>query len=1001
MSFTGRKSFSRKSIDKPQPSSISTSHSVPAMPQPLSPASRFGFSNSASARNLSSHPLDSPVAGPVGRKKSLSPSTASTSHSGDSHGSSGKGGSSLPSIRSLGARFGFGKSPSGGKKSLPSGRANVNSQDAGLAAQQPPQASHIAMSPTSPRSPMPVPPASFSRLLLGPAPTPLPPHLAQHAMSEAQSTRHSVDAVPARSRTSSLADSLSRSSLNLPTRRDSSPGGSGSLLRAPLSSLNRSNSWIAPSLGRASRERIEEERESQVVNVSEIGEIAADGGAGGNGELVIDLTNSLTIRGPQRSQSRSRSNSTLDKPLPTPPMQEPTTLKPAIKLTPDVKPSSLPGSTAIGISTSHLAVSPSQSSFSATPIMNGSPLLPKGVLGELAKELKNVAESPSTRQLLRARASAVELSRPVSTVNPDGQGVNAQLGLMELKGAVERMRAMVEELEKGVTTGPVAFEIPTGNKKPEEKSKERETTVLDRSDSDLVAVLTPKLEGAEAPKVPPPPVPEPVSKQSLSTPSTPSRVHFLINVPTTAAEGPPTITRNSATSKAEMHDEHDDDPYEAFQPGAESSPATSRRNIYKHSMGSSIRTSTNARRTGRPSFDFPNDEEDAIVGKGLGRVPLSRGSASPAPSSYDGRQSPFRPGSAAPRVLGRNTVSSTSNARDRPPMPAWDGMRKYLPSETGTGADKRGSRANSPSPGSTPALSSSQFYHRRTSSTLARPTTTDSTRSPLSHSRNLRSVGSFDEPREWGSSKSVGGGIRNPTNVSGKRLSELSTGLGPRTARAFAAAGILPSNYKSPTSEKDFRTLERERATSSMSARRDPTGSGSDRLGTWSRLGFNRAREDIAHGHHSSPSGVTTGIALSDSTTTSSPASSGAPRAAVSSLSTVSSSNSGPSTTNVPMSNHQAIISSLKERHELETEALLNALSGAKKESKALREVNEELKGEVESLSKFIEELEERLADEVAKRKTVERQLEERKRSKERRVCETSIKSYAFLDHIS
>lgn len=732
-----------------------------------------------------------------------------------------------------------------------------------------------------------------------------------------------------------------------------------------------------------------------MINISEIGEIAAGGSAGGNGELVVDLTNSLTIRGPPRSQSRSRSNSTLDKPLPTPPLQEVTTLKPAIRSTPDVKPSSLPGSTAMGMSMSHLAVSPCPSSFSATPIINGSPLLPKGVLGDLARELKNVAESPSTRQLLRARASAVELSRPVSTVNPDGQGVNAQLGLMELKGAVERMRAMVEELEKGVATGPVAFEIPTGEKKSEEKLKERETTVLDRPDSDLVAVLTPKLEGAATPKVPSPPEPGLLFKKPPSNPSTPPRVHFLPNAPalssTAGVEGPPTITRKSATPKVEMYDEDDGDLYEDFQPGAESSPALSGRNTNKPSTASSIRTSTSSRRTGRPSIDFPHDGADVPVGKGLGRVPLSRGSASPARSSYDGRQSPFRPVSTASRALGRNTISSTSSARDRPPMPAWDGMRKYLSSGASTDTERRGSRANSPSPASAPASGGSQFYHRRASSTLARPTTTENTRSPLNHSRNLRSVGSFDESREWGSSKGGGGGITNPAGMSGKRLSELSTGLGPRTARAFAAAGILPNNYTGAANEKDLRTLERERATSSMSAMRDPTGSVSDRMGTWSRLGFQRARSDVAHGHHPSPSGATTGVAFSDSTTTSSPTSSGAPRAAVSSLSTVSSSNSGPSTTNVPMSNHQAIITSLKERHELETEALLNALSGAKKEGRSLREVNEELRGEIEGLTKFIEELEERLADEVAKRKTVERQLEEQKRSKERRVCGPSI----------
>jgi hypothetical protein len=757
-----------------------------------------------------------------------------------------------------------------------------------------------------------------------------------------------------------------------------------------------------------------------VVNISEVGEIAGENAGGeGSGGLVVDLTNSITIRGPQRSHSGS--SSALDKPLPTPPPQEHATLKPAIKLTPDVQPSSLPASLpAVGASPAHLLspgsqhATPSTSSFSATPIMNSSPLLPKGVLGELARELKNVTDSPSTRQLLRARASAVELSRPVSSVNPD---LNAQAGLLELKGAVERMRAMVAELEKGVVAGPVAVE----------ETKEKEVPPLDRSDSDLVAILTPQLDDTESPKVPlPPPAdPEPVSRRSVSTSaSTPTRVHFLTTPSSPASvEEPTPIARNGTTRKVEVYDEHHDDSYEDFQPGAESSPALSRRNTYRQAAaGSSTRANAtaNARRTGRPSIDFPHDEEDIVlVGKGLGRMPPPLNRGSPTPSSYDnhghGRQSPFRPssgsvsgsGSAAARLLGRNTIASPSSARDRQPMPSWDGIRKYLPSGSGAGIDRRGSPAPGSAPGS--ALGGSQFYHRRALSTLARPATTESPRSSLGHARTLRSVGSFDESRELYASKGAagegagGGSARTGVAGSGagKRFSDLSTGLGPRTARAFAAAGVLPSSYKSPAtaSEKDFRTLERERATSSMSARRDPAaGSVADRMGTWSRLGFHRAHSDANHHTQRTGAAAGAGATFSDSTTASSPTSSGAPRAAVSSLSTVSSSNSGPSTTNVSVGNHHAIVSSLKERHELETEALLSALSEAKKEGKALRGENEELKGEIGGLSKFVEELEERLAEEVAKRKMVERQLEERKRSNERRVCGSVIWSYVCAD---
>src|SRR5258706_10949347 len=83
-----------------------------------------------------------------------------------------------------------GKSPSGGKKSLPFGGANANSLDAGLMAQIP-QASRIPTSPTSPGSPVPVLSIPFE-------PPPMPPLSPPFAISGTQLTRHSVDAVPAR-----------------------------------------------------------------------------------------------------------------------------------------------------------------------------------------------------------------------------------------------------------------------------------------------------------------------------------------------------------------------------------------------------------------------------------------------------------------------------------------------------------------------------------------------------------------------------------------------------------------------------------------------------------------------------------------------------------------------------------------------------------------------------------------------------------------------------------
>ena len=158
------------------------------MPQPLSPASRWLLKLSLSSTECF-------------RKKSPSPSTASTTRSGDSHESSGKSGP--PSIRSLGTQFGFGKSPSGekviaccgGEHELALRRFNSTTTTIGLAHPH---------APTSPRPPMPAVPAVplvpalpplFSRASLEPTPTPLSPRLAQLPMSKAQSTRYSIDGV--------------------------------------------------------------------------------------------------------------------------------------------------------------------------------------------------------------------------------------------------------------------------------------------------------------------------------------------------------------------------------------------------------------------------------------------------------------------------------------------------------------------------------------------------------------------------------------------------------------------------------------------------------------------------------------------------------------------------------------------------------------------------------------------------------------------------------------
>ena len=256
------------------------------MPQPLSPASRWLLKLSLSSTECF-------------RKKSPSPSTASTTRSGDSHESSGKSGP--PSIRSLGTQFGFGKSPSGekviaccgGEHELTRRRFNSTTTTIGLAH---PHVPHFSTT--------------------------------THASRASRATCASI--------TAPVLPRLARANTHTPLTASRSAAHVQGTIHALL------DRWR-----QASRERVDEEGESQVVNVNEIGELA-----GGNDELVIDLTNSVTIRGPRRSHSRP--DSVLDKPLPTPPLG-PTTLKPAIKRTPDLKLSPPPSSTAMA---SHCPTSP-------------------------------------------------------------------------------------------------------------------------------------------------------------------------------------------------------------------------------------------------------------------------------------------------------------------------------------------------------------------------------------------------------------------------------------------------------------------------------------------------------------------------------------------------------------------------------------------------------------------------------------------------------------------
>jgi len=244
--------------------------------------------------------------------------------------------------------------------------------------------------------------------------------------------------------------------------------------------------------------------------------------------------------------------------------------------------------------------------------------------------------------------------------------------------------------------------------------------------------------------------------------------------------------------------------------------------------------------------------------------------------------------------------------------------------------------------------------------------------------------------------------------------------LGPRTARAFAAAGVLdvgptsaPSNrvatwrsasvmgYRRDGVERDFGSASgaRSLASSPIPMAGAPVAAGAstrrisalnerdgmhgadlrrNRAGSdaWNRSVFTRTPEA------SSRSLIIGGGPATDPSTTSSPTSTGNPRTTISSS---TSSNLAPfelrsfrsSTTAVDanISAHQTAIQNLKERHELEKEALLSALSEAKKEARLERAAKEELTLELTEMGVYVEELEAKLGEALARIRWMEKEI--------------------------
>ena len=224
-------------------------------------------------------------------------------------------------------------------------------------------------------------------------------------------------------------------------------------------------------------------------------------------------------------------------------------------------------------------------------------------------------------------------------------------------------------------------------------------------------------------------------------------------------------------------------------------------------------------------------------------------------------------------------------------------------------------------------------------------------------SMSLEAQRSGVHPAPSAASSSQHGGARTsyvrPASSLSSSARPVTDWLGPRTAKVFAAAGLIESSDDASTmrstsrlglartgSERTSRVQQiQQRAASSSSRITLSEASGSN--SSWGRSGSVSqtmgTSEALVEAHTHSP---TYSISRTNF--------SGSPSTAPTSVSAFSA-----------VSTHQQLqstIQTMKERHEVETEALLAALSDSQQTSRVLRVENNELRGRMQRLEEQLEE---------------------------------------------
>ncbi|KAI0692251.1 hypothetical protein C8T65DRAFT_745233 [Cerioporus squamosus] len=461
--------------------------------------------------------------------------------------------------------------------------------------------------------------------------------------------------------------------------------------------------------------------------------------------------------------------------------------------------------------------------------------------------------------------------------------------------------------------GVVVDDVPSDSAISRERTPESPDTSfnMDSLDPDLAALLSPNrvqnsaepallvaINAIPPPTSSPPPSPPPKAPSSSIT-STARSVEML----------PSTSMRRIAPSSLSLAPR---------MPASTSLPRITRSVSDRPMFGttaSGLPSPTSRTPSGRAMSSSP--ERPMSVGSASAVSRLTRGSSieTSATSSFRRTATGGNPDArrtAASRLMTPSRPSSSSAASSRPPL------SRFNSSHTS------GWEADSASPSSRPPSSAgtapSRLQEHRPSLDMERPRLTGSVRT---RKRSTSVIEQRVTPKT----------PMHPPSVPPPRA--VTDWLGPRTAKAFAAAGLLDFDNDSPGSVS--------RPPSRFGTTRSSIDRDSRSRYTPSRMAFSEAGSSSSWGARSASRAAA--YADGDATST--------PRTVFSSASTAA--------TSVSASSMQSEIQQLQEKHALESSALLGALADSQRTTRMLREENGQLRDRIQMLEDKLADAQERI----------------------------------------